>query len=59
MGVSKEIKDLCLNYFDYIWRRWEGEDVFSSGFLKSLPATHQSSFASARFKDFFEQVSCS
>ena len=56
MGVSKEIKDVCLNYFDYIWRRWKGEDVFATGFLKYLPKTHQSSFASGRFHQFFKKV---
>ena len=56
MGISKEIKIVCLNYFDCLWRRWEGEDVSSTGFLSILPPTHQARFASERFELFFDKV---
>lgn len=56
MGVPNEIKDMCLSYFDCLWRRWKGEDVYYSGFLNVLPPTHRANFATERFELFFDKV---
>ena len=56
MGVSDEIREMCQNYFDYLWRRWQGEDVGEIGFLDKLPKTHQAKFAAERFQLFFCKV---
>lgn len=56
MGVSKEVEDLCLRYFDYLWHRWEGEDVQESGVLSILPQSLQASFSEATFKQLIRKA---
>lgn len=56
MGVSPQVKDLCLRYFDYLWHRWEGEDVHQSGVLAILPESLQASFSEATFKNLIRKV---
>lgn len=56
MGVSAEVKDLCLCYFDYLWHRWEGEDVQNSGVLEILPPSLQTSFSEATFKHLIQKA---
>lgn len=56
MGVSAEVKDLCLCYFDYLWHRWGGEDVQNSGVLEILPPSLQTSFSEATFRHLIQKV---
>ncbi|XP_076825494.1 uncharacterized protein LOC143471047 [Clavelina lepadiformis] len=49
MGIRDNIKELCLKYFDYLWHRYEGENVQASGVLEILPESLRASFAEATF----------
>lgn len=56
MGITDNVKDLCLRYFDYLWHRWEGENVQGSGVLSILPEAMRASFAEATFHRLVRKV---
>merc|ERR1711881_421492 len=50
LDVCPEIKDMCLRYYDYMWHRYEGQSVHSTGFLQILPENLRLRFYESCFR---------
>jgi len=57
MGISTNLKRVCLCYFDFVWRHWEGENVQVNGVLDTLPDTLRARFVEATFHNLIMKVS--
>jgi len=56
MGVSDSLREVCLHYFMFLWRRWKGENVQINGVLDVLPGPLRGKFAQTTYADLLGKV---
>jgi len=56
MDVSLPLKRKCLQHLEFLWRRWKGENIHTSGVLDILPPTLQARLLQATFCKLIEKV---
>jgi len=50
MGVTDNVKDVSLRYYDYLWHRWEGDNIYLTGVLDYMPHPLRAKFAEESFR---------
>jgi len=56
MGVSSNLTNACLRYYNFLWRRWGGENVQTNGVLDILPQPLRAKFSEATYHLLIEKV---
>lgn len=56
LGIDKTSKKLCLNYFDFIWSRWGGNNIYQNGMFQLLSHPLKAEFNQSTFQRLINKV---